>query len=271
MEITMEKRMLLNMDADQEMDIDDYELVGAEFFAQTKEPAFTVNVNKITVNAAGVRLLPEADYVKILIKRDEKKLVLKPCGEDDIYGYKWAREKEGRRYASQRTGEPFVLRLCDIMDWNPDNRYKILGKRMYSKGEAILVFDLMVSQCFEKAPAGENGKPSRRSAIPAGWNGKFGPTYGENRRTLQVDTFDGYTVFSIKGKSEGDNLGTDAKIASAQVASTGEVGDAVSVNAHNEPGAGTDTLTEEIVADHISSAGGIQDHSSQISLFGAQA
>ena len=51
MEITKEQRQLLNMGADQEMDIDDYEIVGAEFFAQTKEPAFTVNVNKVTVNA----------------------------------------------------------------------------------------------------------------------------------------------------------------------------------------------------------------------------
>jgi len=190
------------LNAGEKMNLDDYEIVGAEFFAQIREPAFTVNVNKVSVNAASVRLLPDADYVKMLIRRDEKKLVLKPCREDDIYGYKWAREKDGKRYASQRTGEPFVLILCDIMNWNPDNRYKILGKRMYSKGEAILVFDLTVAQCFEKAPTGEDGKSVRRTALPAGWNGRFGPTYGENRRTLQVDTFDGYSVISIKGKSE---------------------------------------------------------------------
>ena len=139
--------------------------------------------------------------MKMLIKRDEKKLVLKPCSEDDIYGYKWARTKDGKRYASQRTGEPFVLILCDIMNWNPDNRYKILGKRMYANGEAILVFDLTVAQCFKKAAHDLDGKAGKRTALPAGWNGKFGPTLGENRRTLQVDTFDGYTVWTIK---EGD-------------------------------------------------------------------
>ncbi|MBQ8940693.1 MAG: hypothetical protein IJ062_02575 [Firmicutes bacterium] len=197
-----DRRMLLNMSSDQEINIDDYEIVGAEFFAQVKEPAFTVNVNKITVNVACVRLLPEAEYVKILIKRDEKKLVLMPCSENDIYGYRWAREKGGKRYASQRTGETFVLILCDIMNWNPDNRYKILGRRMFSKGEAILVFDLTVAQCFEKTNTEQNGKNARRMALPTGWNGKFGPTYGENQRTLQVDTFEGYTVFSVKGNSE---------------------------------------------------------------------
>jgi hypothetical protein len=194
---------------DEELDIDEYEIVGAEFFAQIREPAFTVNGNKVTANAASVRLLSNADYVKMLINSNEKKLVLMPCGEDDIYGYKWARTKDGKRIACQRTGEPFVLSLCNIMDWDPDNRYKILGKRMYSNGEAILVFDLTVAQCFVKTKTDKDGKPVKRTALPAGWNGKFGPTFGENRRTLQVDTFDGYKVFTIKGadKKEPESSG----------------------------------------------------------------
>ena len=188
------------------IDLDDYEIVSAEFFAQVKEPAFTINVNKITANAAAVRMLPDVDYVKILVNQKEKKLVLKPCDELDISGYKWARMKDDRRYASQRTGEPFVLIICKLMGWNPDYRYKIMGKKNKANGEDVLVFDLTVAQVFEKPAPGENGKGSRRSIMPAGWNGSFGPKFGENRRTLQVDTFSGYTVFSIKGdKTKQDN------------------------------------------------------------------
>jgi len=188
------------------IDLDDYEIVSAEFFAQVKEPAFTINVNKITANAAAVRMLPDVDYVKILVNQKEKKLVLKPCDELDISGYKWARMKDDRRYASQRTGEPFVLIICKLMGWNPDYRYKIMGKKNKANGEDVLVFDLTVAQVFEKPAPGENRKGSRRSIMPAGWNGSFGPKFGENRRTLQVDTFSGYTVFSIKGdKTKQDN------------------------------------------------------------------
>lgn len=187
---------------DDEMDLDDYEIVSAEFFAQVKEPAFTVNVNKVAPNAASVRLLSHADYVKIMVRQDEKKLVLKPTDEYDLNGYKWARVKDGKRIPSQRTGEPFVLFLCEIMGWNPDYRYKILGKRMFSKGVAILVFDLTVAQIFPKGTPGENGKPEKRSGLLAGWNGSFGPRYGDNQRSLQVDTFEGYTVFSIKGNKK---------------------------------------------------------------------
>lgn len=185
---------------EEDIALDEYEIVSPEFFAQIREPSFTINVNKIMANAASVRLLPNADYVKILVNQKEKKLVLKPCDEFDISGYKWARMKDGKRYASQRTGETFVLLICKMMGWNPDYRYKIMGKKNKAKGEDVLVFDLTVAQIFEKAAAGKGAKAARKSIMPAGWNGSFGPKFGENKRTLQVDTFAGYTVFSVKGE-----------------------------------------------------------------------
>ena len=202
-----------------DLNLDEFEIVSPQFFAQIKEPAFTVNVNRITVNSACVRMMMDVDFVEILISRKEKKLVLRPCSEMDISGYKWARTKDGKRYASQRTGEPFVLSLCQIMGWNPDYRYKILGKMDRSRGKEIMVFDLMAAQCFPKPAPGENGKPARRSAIPVGWNGKFGPTVGENLRKLHVDTFDGYTVFSIKGDKKKKD-GKDAGPKSGETADT---------------------------------------------------
>ncbi|SEL53752.1 hypothetical protein SAMN02910353_02831 [Ruminococcus sp. YRD2003] len=186
---------------DEETDLYNYEMVSGEFFAQIKEPAFTINVNKVYVNTAAVRLLPKVDHVKFMINRDEKKLVIKPCSDMDIQGYNWAKEKEGKRYPSHRTGEPFVQSLCMLMNWNPQFRYKISGKKNRAKGdgEEILVFDLTSFKCFEKEIS-EDGKISKRPVFPPGWNGTFGPKYGESNRTLQVNTFDGYTVFSLKGK-----------------------------------------------------------------------
>ncbi len=193
---------LLKVIEDQEMDIDDFEIAENMFFAQLKEPAFTVNGNKISVNAASVRILPDVEYVKILINREEKILVLKPCSDIDIFGYNWAKTKNGKRYATQRTGLPFVLSLCKMMDWDPDCRYKVIGKRMYAKGEAILAFDLVRAQTFQKSVSDEKGKVAKRMSLPANWNGSFGPRYGENKRSLQINTFSKYMVFSIKDDTE---------------------------------------------------------------------
>ena len=189
---------------EEETDLSNYEIVAGEFFAQTKEPAFTINVNKVYVNTAAVRLLSSVDYVKYMINREEKKLVIKPCSEMDIQGYRWVRTKDGKRYPSQRTGQTFVESLCMLMGWNPLFRYKITGKKNKAKdedGEDILAFDLMAVKCFERE-LGKDGKVSRQTALPEGWNGSFGPRYGDYHRTLQVNTFNGYTVFSLKGDGQ---------------------------------------------------------------------
>ena len=74
---------------------------------------------------------------------------------------------------------------------------RIRGKRVLDKtGKEILVFDLHANQGFEKPTPKEKGK--NRSTILTGWNGVFGPRYHESESTLHVDTFDGYSFFSIK-------------------------------------------------------------------------
>ena len=126
--------------------------------------------------------------------------------------------------------------VCDLeleeafkqhMNWNPQFRYKISGKKNRAKGdgEEILVFDLTSYKCFEKEIS-EDGKISKRPVFPPGWNGTFGPKYGESNRTLQVNTFDGYTVFSLKGKENntGTNTGSSNETESPQIAEEQENG-----------------------------------------------
>ena len=189
------------MPGEDEIDLGEYEIVRPEFFAHVKEPALTVNVDKIGVNAACVRLMPDVEYVQILVNRREKKLLLKPCDEVEITGYRWGRTKDGKRYPSQRTGEPFVLTLCKIMDWNQDYRYKVLGKMVRANGQALIAFDLTSSECFPKV-VNRDGKrvSSRQSIFAERWNGRFGPTYSESRRSLEVKTFEDYTVITVNGK-----------------------------------------------------------------------
>lgn len=197
----MENAVQTAMLGEDEIDLGEYEIVRPEFFAHIKEPALTVNVDKIGVNTACVRLMPDVEYVQILVNRKEKKLLLKPCDEIEITGYRWGRTKDGKRYPSQRTGEPFVLTLCKIMDWNPDYQYKVLGKMVRANGQALIAFDLTSSECFPKVVNRDGKKVSNRQSIFAEqWSGRFGPTYSESRRSLEVKKFEDYTVITVNGK-----------------------------------------------------------------------
>ena len=197
----MQNAVQTALPGENEIDLGEYEIVRPEFFAHIKEPALTVNVDKIGVNTACVRLMPDVEYVQILVNRKEKKLLLKPCDEIEITGYRWGKTKGGKRYPSQRTGEPFVLTLCKIMDWNPDYRYKVLGKMVRANGQALVAFDLTASECFPKVVNRDGKRVSSRQSIFADqWSGRFGPTYSESRRSLEVKTFEDYTVITVNGK-----------------------------------------------------------------------
>ena len=205
MENIDEKNMAMEMDSE-ELDLDEFEVIASEFFPQNSDPCFTVNVNKVCANAASVRTLPTVDYVKYMIKIEKNIFVLKPCSADDVYAFKWAKEKNGKRYGSQRTSEPFVQILCNAMNWNPNYRYKIHGRpRRSTKGEIVLAYDLKNVQIYEKTPKGSDGTPAKTNAIPVAWNGRFGPTYAESQHTLELNTYDGCTVISLDGKIGNSN------------------------------------------------------------------
>ena len=167
------------------------------FFAQTKEAALTINGKVVSVNTAAVRLFPDVDYMEILINPDDLEVAFEPTDSLNLKGYKWSREKNGKRYPSQRTGLPFALCVGQLMGWEGNQRYKILGARVPADtGKDVLLFDLKTVQAFDKPNADDKGKG--RSTILTGWDGTFGPAYNEGGGSLKIDKFDKFTVFSLK-------------------------------------------------------------------------
>lgn len=178
------------------IDFDDFETPRAEMFGDTKSPAFTVNGKVVGANSICVRQLWDVDYVEFAISHRRQLLLLVPCSEFVVQGYKWAKEKDGKRYATTRTGVPFVLSICQMMGWDPNQRHRIPGKLINSQGVEMMSFDLTAAKHFDK-PSGQKG--SRSQVIFTGeWDGHFGPKFSEGRRTLQVNKFDQLTVWSIK-------------------------------------------------------------------------
>ena len=178
------------------IDFGEFETPRAEMFGDTKSPAFTVNGRVVGANSVCVRQLWDVDYVEFAISQNRQLLLLVPCSEYVVQGYKWAREKDGKRYATTRTGVPFVLAICQMMGWDPNQRHRIPGKLINSEGVEMMSFDLTAAKHFDK-PSGQKG--TRSQVIFTGdWDGHFGPKFSESRRTLLVDKFDQLTVWSIK-------------------------------------------------------------------------
>ena len=112
-----------------------YQVVRGEFFAHMHEPSVTLNANKIYVNKACLKKLPEVEYVQFLMNKEEKKLVLRPCTVDSKDGFRWCTVKGNTRIPRQISCRVFFAMVIRLMGWNSDYRYKMLGKIIRSSDE----------------------------------------------------------------------------------------------------------------------------------------
>lgn len=196
-----------------QMNLDEFEVARTEFLAQTREPSFIFNDGKVGVNTACVRRLPDVEYVQLLINRNKRKLAVRVCKEEDIFSIQWAKEKDGKRFPRLITGRMFFMKVCDLMSWNPEYRYKIVGKLVRANNELLFLFDLNARQVFERT-VDEDGKrkSSRKPVFPEEWKNQFGIPFSEHKKALQISLFDGYTVFSVKDRKKEEQEGGETDV-----------------------------------------------------------
>lgn len=177
---------------------DGYQVVRGEFFAHLNEPSIAFNRCKVSVNAACLKKLPEVNFVQILINADERKLAVRPCEEDEKDSFLWCSTRDGKRKPKQITCKVFFAKLFQLMDWNPDYRYKLLGKLVRSQDEYLFAFDLTAPEVYQRVAENGASKASRTPTYPAEWQNQFGVDVEEHKKSLQINIFDGYAVFDIK-------------------------------------------------------------------------
>jgi hypothetical protein len=174
-------------------------VVRGEFFAHVYEPSITFNNCKVSLNTACLNRLPDVEYVQILVNKEDKKLAVRPSSEDEKDSFLWRTTK---RKPKQITCRMFFAKVVQLMEWNPDYRYKLLGKLIRSGDEYLFIFDLTATEIYQRIMReGEKPKTSRTPVFPAEWQNQFGLPVEDHRKLLQVNIFDGYTVFGIKDKS----------------------------------------------------------------------
>ncbi len=189
--------MTQNIDAieDANFSYDGYQVVRGEYFAHLHEPSITFNRCKVSLNMASLKRLPDVDYVQILVNSEENKLAVRPCSEDEKDSFPWCTPK---RKPKQITCRVFFAKIVHLMDWNPDYRYKLLGKLIKSGNEYLFIFDLTATEIYQRTiQEGEKPKTSRTPVFPAQWQNQFGLPVEEHSKQLQVNIFNGYTVFGI--------------------------------------------------------------------------
>lgn len=191
-----------NIIEDENFSYNGYQVVRGEFFAHIKEPSITFNNCKVYVNTACLNKLPHIDFVHILVNPTEKKLVVRPCREEEKDSFCWCSNSSKRR-PKQITCRIFFAKIMQLMDWNPDHRYKLIGKLIHTNNEILFVFDLKTAEVFQRIIREDNKKQtSRIPTFPEHWKEQFGLPFEEHKKSLKVNIVEGYAVFGLENKKE---------------------------------------------------------------------
>lgn len=184
-----------------------YQVVRREFFAHIYEPSITFSNCKIAVNTACLRRLPHVDYVQFLVNPEEKKLIIRPCEEEEKDSCLWCSTSSSKRKVKQITCRIFFAKVIELMNWNPEYRYKMLGKLLKSGDEYLFRFDLTEAETYRHIVKDSNHtKASHNPIYPAEWQNQFGLPVEEHRKLLQINIFDGYTVFGLKNSVDKSHM-----------------------------------------------------------------
>jgi len=175
-----------------------YEVVRSQFFSQSTEPAVTFGRQKMWANSVCLAKLPNSDYVQILINRETKVLTLYPSQEGIRNSLRWCYSRNGKRKPRQLSCPVFWAKICALMKWDTNCRYRIAGKYLHSNGSSLLAFDLQATEIYTYSMGViQQGAPR----FPADWRDWFGTPAEEHSMEPLVHIFDEYAVFELEPSS----------------------------------------------------------------------
>lgn len=186
---------------EQEFSFDGYQVVRRELFAHRNDPAVIIRRDSISFNTACIQGLEDTVYIHVLINPDTRRMVIKKCAEDDKNALRWCVARPDKRVSRKVTSKQFSSMLYDLLDWNDNCRYKILGYRITVDGELLYIFDLLEPEVFcdnrkrrtkEKNPPAETIAPEETVTEPidntaVASPSLFGTSLEHNQSALQVN------------------------------------------------------------------------------------
>ena len=182
----MNARPLDDEDPEAVADLAGYQVTRAELFSHTYEPAITIWPTRIKFNMACLRRFPGVTHIQILIHPEQRRLIIRPCLPDAPDSLRWAKGG-GEKELSNRDMlcRIFAGKVFDLMKWDSEYRYKMMGRPAVYQEEMLFLFKLTDFELFM-------GGKKRRSYLPGEWRDYFGTPVESHEEQYKIDLADGY-------------------------------------------------------------------------------
>lgn len=190
-------------------DLTGYQVVRGQFLtARSELPCMNISADKIMFNTSVGKRLTEYSYIQLLLHPTERKMAIRPCCSNDAFSISW-RTGKGQPIMIKTISCPhFNKALFQIMEWNPEFNYRILGTWIEKGSDKIMIFNLSNAMPLALF-GGEAEQRKRRMAVcPEEWEDSFGEEFYDF--SLENDLY--YT----KGTANW-NSGADSRIVDGQM------------------------------------------------------
>lgn len=180
-----------------------FQIVRREFLSHDKAPVITFGDFKVWVNSACIQKFPGINCIQIMINPYERKAILLPCSENVKDSLAWCIDKDNIRKPRQLTCRLLVVKLLELMNWDAECRYRIIGDFVSTNAENLMLFDLNSAERIHslKARRKSIGSTKNISEFPEEWRDNFGPPVEEHSRLTKIKVFEDYTILTL------DNFG----------------------------------------------------------------
>ncbi len=167
-------------------DLAGYQVTRAELFSHTYEPAITIWPTRIKFNMACLRRFPGVTHIQILIHPEQRRLIIRPCLPDAPDSLRWAKGGGAKELSNRdMLCRIFAGKVFDLMKWDSEYRYKMLGRPAVYQEEMLFLFKLTDFELFM-------GGKKRRSYLPGEWRDYFGTPVESHEEQYKIDLADGY-------------------------------------------------------------------------------
>ena len=196
------------------------QVVRKEFLPHAHDLSLTFSNMRFYVSQSCLRRFPNVNTVLSLIDPDERILILMPCGINTPNAFVWCGYSKGKPVPRKCSSPVLYGMIFELMHWELNTRYRILGRVVNEDEKTFLVFDLKKAEMFPRAFS-ENGisKSIRRARFPETWREQFGVSYEEHAKLVNMKYFGKYSVITAAQKKP-DNV-------DQMVQSTNEIGEDV--------------------------------------------
>jgi len=123
-------------------ELQNLEVLRMEFASSFFKPKVILSYENISFNKSCIKLLPDTQYVNILIDREKRRIIVLPVHKHAKDALRWCNVKKGEIIKRICTAKKFGEKLYDMMQWIKEYKYRVLAYYQEIEGVRLLVFNL---------------------------------------------------------------------------------------------------------------------------------